>query len=601
MITNITIKNIKGYGDPPRSIDLELKSDKINLLVAPNGFGKSSLAIAFSSLKTTKLVVEKDNKFLKQEELESEVSLTLDGNVLTANKDANSISSSIEPYVINTKTKVHTSGRNTGAFHSVSGYLDIEDIELLGKVPSSAQISYQVTKVTTAAKTKRGVINSETLFTSDEFISLCGEIIPIMDKFDAAKRNTLLDNIWDNINSTKGTAEEIIAGIQDNWFDVLDSEPEYIKYKEVFRHYLHGKSRAETFMLFYQVLVTYREDKAAFKKAVAYCDYKVMRDSYDRDLEFLNSSWNEIKTSCNNGKLIVHFPRADQMSNGQRDVLTMVCELMKFRAKIRPGKKYLLIIDEVFDYLDDANIMAAQFFLSRMTAMEEAEVYVCLLTHLSTDFFRSYVFSKKKINEIFLKSVRPDLSNSMKSFIAFRESLDRKNNQADANLYSDISHYLLHYAPDDKNLSADLAARHKPDLKQTWGKKSEFHKYIIGELNKYFSGQEDYDPYAVSVALRLRCEKNVYNELSTQELKDGFVDKWKTIDKFEYCEESGYEIPSSYYIVAAIHNETDHVKYTNGVVKDTPMVYKLQNEVIRRVLMGIFKYKGSPIPDDNLL
>lgn len=50
MITNIKVKNIKGYGDPATSIDFELKTNKVNLLYAPNGSGKSSLAASFASL-----------------------------------------------------------------------------------------------------------------------------------------------------------------------------------------------------------------------------------------------------------------------------------------------------------------------------------------------------------------------------------------------------------------------------------------------------------------------------------------------------------------------------------------------------------------------
>lgn len=62
-----------------------------------------------------------------------------------------------------------------------------------------------------------------------------------------------------------------------------------------------------------------------------------------------------------------------------------------------------------------------------------------------------------------------------------------------------------------------------------------------------------------------------------------------------------YGIPSAYYIVAAIHNEADHVKCINGEIKDTPMIYKLQNEVIRTALKGVFKYDGAPIPYNALL
>lgn len=601
MITNITIKNIKGFGNPPVSLDVEIKSDKINLLIAPNGFGKSSLAAAFSSIKPSKLVVEKENKYKNDESLASRLSVTIDGTSFSADASNNTISPVIEPYIITTRTKVHTFGRSIGPFHSVSGFLDIEDIELSGTIPPSATVTYQMSYITSAAQTKRGVLKNNPLFSNDEFIALSEEIIPVLDKFNTKKRGKLVDDIWVNINSLDGTADAIVSGINDSWFDAIESEPEYRAFKEVFKFYLGSATRFETFSCFFQLLTTYNRDKPNFKKAVNYSRHKVERERIDHDLKLLNSSWNEIRTSNNDGKLMVHFPRADQMSNGQRDVLTMVCELIRFRSKIKRGKKYLLLIDEIFDYLDDANIMVAQYFLSQFSEFDQAEIYICILTHLSTDFFRSYVFNKKRLNEIFLKKVRPDVTAAMKSFIAFREALNRKGDQADASLYNDISLYLLHYNPLEKDISADLASRQRPELKTSWGRKRDFHKYIIDELNKYFASSEDYDPYAVAIALRLKCEKNIYNTLATQELKDGFVATKKTIDKFDFCEDAGYTIPSSYYIVAAIHNEADHVKNNNGIIKDTPMIYKLQNAVIQNVMKHIFKFDGTPIPYDALL
>ena len=51
MITNITIDNIKGFGTENNSIDVIIKPKKVNILVAPNGFGKSSITTAFNLLK----------------------------------------------------------------------------------------------------------------------------------------------------------------------------------------------------------------------------------------------------------------------------------------------------------------------------------------------------------------------------------------------------------------------------------------------------------------------------------------------------------------------------------------------------------------------
>lgn len=43
MITNVTIEKVKGIGY--KSFDLEIQENKYNLLVAPNGFGKSSFLL----------------------------------------------------------------------------------------------------------------------------------------------------------------------------------------------------------------------------------------------------------------------------------------------------------------------------------------------------------------------------------------------------------------------------------------------------------------------------------------------------------------------------------------------------------------------------
>lgn len=55
-ISNITIKNIKGFMDQNNSFDVHILPNKVNLLVAPNGFGKSSIAKGFESLNSNRLV-----------------------------------------------------------------------------------------------------------------------------------------------------------------------------------------------------------------------------------------------------------------------------------------------------------------------------------------------------------------------------------------------------------------------------------------------------------------------------------------------------------------------------------------------------------------
>ena len=55
-IKSVEIINVKGLGHS--KFNLDLIPNKPNLLVAPNGFGKSSFGIAFNSLKKNKIELQ---------------------------------------------------------------------------------------------------------------------------------------------------------------------------------------------------------------------------------------------------------------------------------------------------------------------------------------------------------------------------------------------------------------------------------------------------------------------------------------------------------------------------------------------------------------
>ena len=267
-----------------------------------------------------------------------------------------------------------------------------------------------------------------------------------------------------------------------------------------------------------------------------------------------------IQTTEKNGELILEFPKAETISNGQKDVLTFAAELMIFKASINKDKKYLLIIDKVFDYLDDANTLAAQYYLSKIVNSNKGNIYIMLLTHLNPFSFRNYVFNPRMINEVYLSESVPLATNDMKTFIAFREWLEPRKHPERQGLYDDISKDILHYNPNAVDHSNDIASYHKPGVKSTWGNPDTFKEMLISELNKYLTFNPTYDPYAVAVALRLKVEKTMYLSLSNQNLKDAFIGTHKTNDKLEFCENNGIMVPDAYFIVNSIHNSADHLK-----------------------------------------
>ena len=129
------------------------------------------------------------------------------------------------------------------------------------------------------------------------------------------------------------------------------------------------------------------------------------------------------------------------------------------------------------------------------------------------------------------------------------------------------------------------------------------HKDIIPELNKYLSGREQYDPYAVCFALRYACEKKIYLQLTDETARNTFLNiKKSTKDKLEWAEESGYNVPIIYYILGIIFNEAEHLNgYEIEQNKERSCVYRLDNGAIRQMAIELFNYNGTDITVDAIL
>jgi wobble nucleotide-excising tRNase len=134
---------------------------------------------------------------------------------------------------------------------------------------------------------------------------------------------------------------------------------------------------------------------------------------------------------------VLEFPLASELSNGERDLLTFVGLIYKLRLKLK-NKKAIIIIDEIFDYLDDSNILFAQYFLTKL--IDECEengidLYIVLLTHLDPVFFRSYAFGKMSVYylEPYNKLI---VNNDLMQILINREEKSIDNN---------MSLFFLHY------------------------------------------------------------------------------------------------------------------------------------------------------------
>lgn len=602
MISKIEIENVKGYGIPGKTINLNLSATKINLCIAPNGFGKSSLATAFGSLNRNKLDVTEDNKHYEHKANNSILKVTLDGVDYEASHRSNNISPVLKVFVIHNRTCVDYTKRVFARIVNVTAFTKIEEI-IICNVPKSYAPSYRISRIRREFGNNGKILSSiEDLLSNAFFLETLPSIYDILTKYQAAIRKTIIKNITDNINSLAGNTDAVMNSINNDWFAEIESEPYYAEFLRTYSSIFEGKSKLYQFSVFYQILYLWDKERVNVKAIVDRAKYERYRDRINANLQLLNTTGQSIQATEKEGKLVIVFPLADTMSNGQRDVLTFAAELMIIKSSLRQDKKYLIIIDEVFDYLDDANTLAAQYYLSDIVKSNIGNIYIMLLTHLNPYTFRNYVFNPKMINEVYLCETQPLASADVKSFIAFREWLNPKTYLDRQNLYDNMSRDLFHYNPNATDHSAEIASHRRPGVKSTWGDPTRFKTMLISELNKYLNNDPIYDPYAVAIALRLRVEKVMYSDLPNQALKDAFVETHTTNKKLEFCEDNGIIVPDAYFIVNSIHNSADHLKQNQvtGVFEEKQMVYKLSNNIVYHIIANLFDYNRSLITIDTI-
>lgn len=595
VIKKISIKNIKGYGDPATTLDIELKPNRVNIVYAPNGSGKTSLATAFSSLKSNKLVVLKESLHKKDETLEPEIRLTIDNEELVADSNHDTISPKLNCCVINCHTAVSTIIKNVGGkYHSKSGYLDITDIVIKKTIPDRECLKFSIQSIRNEFGVNGKVLPNN--FDDIKDIKFWEKLISkakLLDRFLNAKtRIKIINDIKQLFNSITGTKQQIEQQIQDSVFDNLFND---VMYKEIFDvsdKFVNFNNNKEKFYFFYELLYLWKESKDEIKRAIKYDEYKEFKDRFDKNLRLIDSTWKNIRTEEKDKQLIVRFPHADEISNGQRDILTFVVDLLKLKTSIKENKKYLLIIDEIFDYLDDANIIAAQYFLSTLLEEHKGNIYLCILTHLSPNVFRNYLFNKKSINIVDMLNTKPIANSKFKGFICLRTFLQKQKDEEAKKLYDNLCNYLFHYSTQLVEYENDLEQykTNYKDLDCKMGNTKYLHKKLIEQVKKYLLNETKYDPYAVAMALRLRVEKIAYNMLTSMDLKDEFMKQNETRDRIQFCFDKGIQIPETLNMVNAIHNEANHLENEE---QDVSVIYKLQNNVIKDMIRKIFEWNDK--------
>ena len=228
----------------------------------------------------------------------------------------------------------------------------------------------------------------------------------------------------------------------------------------------------------------------------------------------------------------------------------------------------------MFDYLDDANLTAAQYYITTFIKEYDSlgkRIYPLILTHLNPNYFKNFAFSNQKV--YYLDNTVIQVSPHMIRLLKNRENTTIK---------ADLDKYLLHYDPSTINKRTEFKALALPE---TWGEANNFILHINNEVTKYLANQQ-YDPFAVCGALRIKIEEIAYNKLQSAEARTTFLATHKTRSKLEKAEEMGVISPESHYLLGIIYNDGMHWKDNQDNV--SPIASKLENLTIKKLIRDVF-------------
>ncbi len=576
MLKNIKIEYIKGIQN--KEFPLDIQPNKPSLLVAPNGFGKSSFATAFNSMQSNKIALKGDDFHSESSSHKPRITIEYkrpDNTIvnLEATDTTNTISNEFDYFVINNSLKPRGIGSQYG---TATAILEIKDVVLVDNIPTNVPFGYSLTNSKTRFGINSKVLpNANAVFNNLKLVAKLSEHLQDLQRANGQTVQNKINRIIDEINAQTGTEDNLISWIETNHLTALKQ----IQYLNTIGDIINGfnigySSETKSFLAAIQLIWLYNDYRTVFKDACTYSNYKLDKHRFDETLSTFNCTWKNIRSSETGGKLVVKFPKAIHISNGQRDILTFIS--MLFRAQRRLRKRAnILIIDEVFDYLDDANLIAAQYYITtfiKKYSDEGKRIYPLILTHLNPVYFKNFVFRDQKVYYLNKSTIQvtPHLINLLR----------KRNN---ITIQTHVDEYLLHYHTETISKRAEFRALNLPEL---WGEQRNFISEMNTHLENYLTDQA-YDPFAVCAALRVKIEEIAYNKLTIASEQEAFLTTHTTKNKLEKAEEFGVVSPESHYLLGIIYNEGMHWKDDYDNV--SPIASKLENLTIKKLIRDVFE------------
>lgn len=568
-ISKITIENIRGFES--NSLDVNLRPNTANIVVAPNGFGKSSISTAFKCATGSTLIVATSDKFKNEDVRVSRFEIRADGIILEATAGKNEISDWASISVIKSSIEPKAKLPRVNGFPVAKPYMEIPSLDL-GVAPKKEKLSYDFQKVKIEYSPIAKVApNLSKLLEAPAIRATLLDAMPEIDRLKQVAPTKMLDEAMAFVKGQNGTRSEIEEALEANLREKIESIECIKLLLEVMLAAKTDIGWSAAVLLCGQLRQLCVLDRKNLKKWLQRGEFEYRVQWAKEFISDINAGWVAAEVKETKGRLLVNFPDATSLSNGQRDLLFFATSLIR-ASNADVTATAIIVIDEVFDYLDDSNLIVAQYFLSRLIdrfRKNNGKLYLVILTHLDPAFFKGYALRRQNIT--YLGTANQVVTETMRKIIIERE------NPVWA---SEVPQYFLHFHPENYDLSEVFNINF--GLPKLHGKSFEFYKFLRLHWEKLEAGEDDYDPFAVCAFVRVEIERRIYRDLNSQDMREEFLATKGTANKIVYAEGMGVEVPEVCLLLGILYNDAMHKK--GAIDQRSNIALKVKNIALRRMM-----------------
>jgi len=579
LIKSIEINKIRGIDN--LKLELNMIANKPSIFIAPNGFGKSSITAAFSSITKSKLDITKENLYNGKDHIDSFIKIIEIKNKkeieYNISNTKNNFSEFYDVLVINNKVTTEAKIMNINGNRFPISNKIIKDIVLCNNIPKKINIEYS------ASNERKKYVNNK-------------YSIPVLD----IHANNFIKKVYDsrksfnNILSSKKIYEtiklfeervhkhKVLQNDFNNKFgndesvDLIMKNPNISNISEIFNETFKIMSNLEKIMYIIELLKFYQNNKTSLSNILKREKYENFKKTVVEIINSIDNKKRIVKIKEENNLFISKMEKANRISNGEIDILCFLLILLQIKYKSFK-KDTFLIIDEIFDYLDDTNIIIVQKYISMFIDIfknENIKIYPIIMTHLDPNVFKNFCFKDMKI--YYLNSFNLKINEEIKRIIVERDKINSEN----------ISKYYLHYHPDICNLSEEFK---NIGLSETFNDSKKFRENIFNELDKYVQDKKA-DYLMVLCGLRVKIEEYLYSKINDK-YKIIFLNTNMTVNKIQYSENIGVDVPENFKLLSVLYNDFMHLdkKADPQNKKILFLSSKLDNLFIKKIIKQIFK------------